>query len=372
MTSSTSSSARRATPRLLLAVALLAAGCRHPGLPPPPAGVRIALFPMANLAGTAAPVREIQGALEGSLRARGLDLVPRDRLEQFLARHRVRWTSGIDSDVGRAAKEELGVDYVLVSSLDLYASIGVPRLAMAMRLVTASEDPEIRWIDADARAGDDHPGLFGLGLVSSVKVLEERAIAALTGSLVASLGGRPLPAGGCAPASGPRILFRSRQPLRVERPRVAILPFRDETPRSDAGEIVSFQLLRWLVRAPGIRVVEPGVVRGTLLRSRIVMEGGVNHEAARVAFGALGADAVISGTVHIFEELPVPRVELSALALATWDNRVVWNSTSHGRGDDGVFFFDAGRVTTTDALACSLVRGLAAELAATMTGRRVR
>jgi hypothetical protein len=90
-----------------------------------------------------------------------------------------------------------------------------------------------------------------------------------------------------------------------------------------------------------------------------VLEGGDSHETARIALGALEADVVVAGYVRTYDEVPVPRLEFTVLALATWDNRVLWESTSHNRGDDRVVFFDWGRVSTTPGLACRMVRPVA-------------
>jgi hypothetical protein len=92
------------------------------------------------------------------------------------------------------------------------------------------------------------------------------------------------------------------------------------------------------------------------------MEGGVSHDAARIALGSMDVDVVISGTVRGYEE-GGPTVEFTAIALDTWTNRTVWQSNSLSRGDDGVMFFDAGRISTASALACRMVREVTDDMA---------
>ena len=53
-----------------------------------------------------------------------------------------------------------------------------------------------------------------------------------------------------------------------------------------------------------------------------------------------------------------PEIEFSVRGIDTARGQAIWSSVSHGRGDDGVFFFDRGRVPTAHELASELARGL--------------
>jgi hypothetical protein len=82
-----------------------------------------------------------------------------------------------------------------------------------------------------------------------------------------------------------------------------------------------------------------------------------------VILGLVGADLVLSGTVRAFEDsagaFGAPRVDFSAWVLDFVTGKLAWASTSSGSGDDGVFLFDLGRVTTANALACGMAKGTA-------------
>jgi hypothetical protein len=151
-----------------------------------------------------------------------------------------------------------------------------------------------------------------------------------------------------------------------------VLPFVNETGRLDAGEVVALELVRELSRQPGLRLFEPGVVRSELLRNRVVMEGGVSHETARIALGAFDADVIVAGWVRTYDEYPVPRLEFTAVALDTRTNRVLWESTSYNRGEEGVWFFGAGRISTSLGLACRMARPVAEGMAAAWRARSSR
>ncbi len=362
MTSSPSSSARERALAALAAASVLA-GCA--GAPPAAAGrerTRMALFPVDNASGVSVATRELAIRLEVELRRRGLDVASGDVVESFLARHRVRTTAGVDAATARAAREELGVQAVLLASVDLYRARGTPLFGMSMRLVSAEPAPSILWMDGTERAGDDSPGLFGLGVAGSVRELEEEALSRMADSLSRFLRGRGPGVTRCAAGARfePRILYRA--PLSRRRPRVsvAVLPFVNQTGQPNAGEVVGLAFVRELAATRWIDVRDPGVVRAQLLRHRIVLEGGVSHEAARVSLGSMDVDVVVSGRVHAFDGSP--KVDFTVVALDTWTNHIVWQSSSFNRGSDGVFFFDAGRVRTANELACRMVREVAEEM----------
>jgi hypothetical protein len=330
----------------------------------------MALFPLANLSGRPEEMRQVQSTFEQALLGRGLDVVSGDLVDQFLARHRVRYTGGVDRPTAWAAREELGVDSILLASLDLRSAQDPPLFAATMRLVSTADEPEILWMDGVALAGDEHPGFLNMGMVRNPKELERVQVSRLVGSLEGFLAGQSLPADTCPDGrrSVPRSAYARAVRPGAERTRVAVVPFVNESGRRDAGEVALLALVRQLVVEPGLKVLEPGVVRAALLDHRVILEGGVTHEAARIALGVLEADVVVAGNVHVYDESAVPVLEFSATALATRDNRPVWQSTSFERGDAGVFFFGVGRVSTTNALLCGVARGVAQGLARALRG----
>ncbi|HET6923593.1 MAG TPA: hypothetical protein VFI16_10645 [Anaeromyxobacteraceae bacterium] len=338
----------------------VAAGPAVAGAQPARRGLatRIALLPPVNASGQPVTLREVLAVVEAELRARGLALASGDAVYEMLARHRLRYTGGVDGVMARAAREELGADALLVTAVTLHGREGSHGFGLSMRLVSAEDVPALLWMDETARTLDDAPGLFDLGIVRSLEDLMRGATTRLAGSLVAALGGAG-PAIGTCPAAGrfaPRVRYRAAAAAPAAPLAVAVLPFVNETRRLDAGELLGLAFVRELARHDGVRVFEPGVVRAELLQHRVVLEGGVSHETARIALGAFEADAVVTGVVRTHDEYPVPRLEFSVLALETRTNRVLWASTSYNRGDDGVFFFDLGRVSTTPGLACRMVR----------------
>ena len=117
--------------------------------------------------------------------------------------------------------------------------------------------------------------------------------------------------------------------------------------------------MKHLVATREFRVLEPGVIRSELLRNRVVMEGGVTHEAARTALGAQNVDVVLGGSVYAFGE----QIEFTVLAIETWENRLVWESRSFARRAPRVTLFQRGQSVPTVAVACRMARGVVTEMA---------
>jgi hypothetical protein len=370
MTSSTSSSSRTLA---LLAGALAACAA----VPPPPVetagpAARVLVLPPENLTGRSAPLRELMGPVERALAVRGVDVLTGAQLEEWLARYRIRYTGGVDGVAAAAAREELGADGVLVTSLQLYDDTQ-PSLALTLRLVSTGPEPAVLWIDGYARTFDDAPGFMSLGIVGSLDELREEGLSRLADSMLARLEGRGPVAPAC-PGGGwfrPRIAYEA-VPDRRQAASVAVLPFVNLARRRSAGELVALEFTRQLAAAPGFRVVEPGLVRDVLLKRRIVMEEGVSLDQARTLTNALDADLVVAGYVFGFDDGPgLPTANFTVLVIDRRSGRVVWESTSFNRGTDSESLFATNRVSTGSRLTCRMVRNVVAEFAAnTVVPRR--
>jgi hypothetical protein len=371
MTSSTSSSSR--VRRLLaMAAAVCVAGCAgaRPAaesvVGPAPVPRRVLVLPPENLVNGPLPVRELTARLEQVVAMAGAEVVGGQRLDEYLARYRIRYTGGVDAVAARAARDDLGADAMLVTSVMLWGETP-PRAALVSRLVSASESPAVLWMDGYARAGDDAPALFGLGIVSDPELLRAQALNAVGESLAAFLA-KGVQADRCSGGGWwrPRLAYRARPDDRKVTT-VAVLPFVNETRRRGAGEAVALELASQLASTGGFRIVELGVVREELLRRRIVMEDGVSLDQARLVSAALDADLVAAGYVFDYEDgVQDPGANFTAMVIDRKTGRMIWESVSYDRGSDSETLFGFGKVSTTPALACRMAR----EVADAMSGER--
>jgi hypothetical protein len=64
-----------------------------------------------------------------------------------------------------------------------------------------------------------------------------------------------------------------------------------------------------------------------------------------------------------------PKVEFSTRVFDMKTRQIMWSSSSFNEGDDGVFFFDLGRVNTAHEMASGMVRSVVAKMRSTMKAK---
>lgn len=144
---------------------------------------------------------------------------------------------------------------------------------------------------------------------------------------------------------------------------VALVPYFDRSTRKHAGEILALHLAEQLVKEGTFGVLEFGVVRDKMLELRVITDDGISIPGIDLLTNSLGADLLIHGKVFDYldvgeGEVTPPKVDFSIQMFARNSHKIIWSSHSRNKGDDGVFFYDWGRVTTAAALAQRMNRAL--------------
>jgi len=335
----------------------------------------IAVMPVENLTGMPIPVSEVRKSIIGALKRKNFNLLPEDVLEGFLERHRIRYTGGINRELAKTFREETGTNAVLFVSLELFDEAVFPKTALGGRLVSTHSNASILWMDSVGMAGNDAPGFLLLGLVDDPRVLWERARDRLVKSLTRYLsGGMPEDARKIEKKFLPKsfIGHPPKPPVGKEAYSVAVLPFRNESTRRYAGEILALHFIRELSKAGKLKVVEPGEVRQALLKSRTIMEGGLSLPQADILHDVLDVDLVLDGVVTEYQDAnsgwTKPKVDFFTRVFDRQTRQIVWSSYSYNLGDDGVFFFNLGTVNTAHGLASGMVRSVIERMDTVMDG----
>ena len=325
-------------------------------------GTRIAVYPVENLSGAMGPIREIRQMFIERLRTAGVDVLDEEALQKFMTRHRIRYTGGIEKNTAQAFKQEENVACVLITSLELYSEANPPKISFISRLVSTEETPSILWMDGVGMAGDDSRGLLSLGLIEDPRVLLEKAMGKMFDSLSQYLSAR---SGGKEAHRAkrkfqPKIFFRSPALDEEKKYTVVIVPFMNLSVRRYAGEIMVLHLAKAFKEFDNFNVIEFGTVREVFLSLRIIMDQGISLAQADSIFAMLNADLILSGNVTDYDdyhgEWGKPRVGFSTQIIAKQGREVVWSSEEYNQGDDGVFFFDRGRVNTASVMATQMAR----------------
>ncbi|UCH22635.1 MAG: hypothetical protein JSU83_05265 [Deltaproteobacteria bacterium] len=322
----------------------------------------IAVLPVFNLSGKPAPLKDIRQSLINRFKSQGLNILDEENLEKFIVRHRLRYIGGINEATARAFREETGAEAVLITFVELYSDISPPKIALTSRLVSTGNDPEILWMTGIGLAGDDSPGLLELSLIENPETLLEKTVQHLSASLTGYL------SGGKAWADNRRARkkFRSKASYRSpvldadRKYNVAVMPFLNLSDRKYAGEVTALHFVSQLRTHENLTVIEPGQVRQALLEMRIIMDDGISLAGAESVFSKLDADIILTGKVLNYQDYQgltgKPKVGFSALLIEKKSREIVWSYQSYHEGDEGVWFFDWGKVNTAHSLATEMVQ----------------
>jgi len=324
--------------------------------------LRIVVLPIENLSGTAAPIKDIKESLIKNFKIHGLSIFENEELEKFMARNRVRYTGGIDAATAEAFKKEIGVDAVLITSVELYNETDPSKIALICRLVSTGSNPVILWMDSVGLSGDDLPGILGLGLIEDPHLLMEKATESLAASLRRYLAGNIEMAGvkKSKKIFNPKVFYNIPFLSPDNRYTVAVIPFFNDSTRKNAGEIIMLHFVMQMMKQKNYNIIEPGIIRQELLKMRLIMNVGISLSDADLILSDLNADLMLSGRIMSYDDyigfFGKAKVDFSAQLLSKMERKIVWRSKSFNEGDDRVFLFDWGKVNTASVMASEMVR----------------
>ena len=346
-----------------------------------------ALLPVHNLSDTSAPLQYIHNVLRTRLTSRGIKLLDHALLKDFMAKYRMRHTGGVSRYLSQKMQEELGVDGVFIASLETWQEEIPHRVSLVTRVVSSGSQPEVIWIDSVGLTGVDNPGLLGLGIIKNHRVLLSNALEKLLDSYQSYLAGRfpvylhtaeqqpILINADSATADGvitsneqrhqPQFSYRASTFVPARQYTVAVIPFLNINTRKHAGDIVALHVVKQLHRYANLRVFEPGIVRHTLLRYRMIMQSGPSLAASDILTSEhiLDADLIVSGKVFDYQgEVGESKADFSVQVFDGVKREVIWASRSYATGNQGVYFFDWGRVLSAHGLLSKMTEEIVKQL----------
>jgi len=324
--------------------------------------LRIAVLPAENLSGTPVPLKKIKASIIEKLKGQGLSVLEGDELDKFMALYRVRYTGGIDAATAEAFKKEIGVNAVLITSVELYNETTPSKVALISRLVSTGGNPVILWMDSVGLSGDDSPGILNTGLIEDYNLLLDKAIESLNASLRRYLSESRgmLSTKKNRKFLAPKISYNISFINPDKKYAVAVIPFFNDSTRKNSGEIIMLHFVMQMMKLKNFDVIEPGVIRQELLKMRIIMDAGISLSDADLILNGLNADLMLSGRVMGYDDyigsFGKTKVDFSVQLLNKEGKKVVWASKSYSEGDDRVFLFDWGKINTANAMASEMVR----------------
>jgi len=322
------------------------------------------VLPAVNMTGHPVPIKEMRQALIRGLVEQGIAVLDEEDLERFMAQHRVRYTGGIDAVTAQAFKKEAGIDAVFITTLERYTDTNPPSLALFCRLVATGDPPVILWMETAGLSGDEAPGLLGLGLIGDIVGLQAKAV----GRLTASIGDFLARGGGTEPSGGegrfePKTAYSSSF-LRTDRKyAIAVAPFLNRSDQNEADTFLALHFIDQLAKVGRFEVIDPGAVREQFLFFRMIMQEGLSRRDADLIHASLQADLILTGKVAEYQDVGGnPTVAFNVLLFERQRKKVVWESWSYNQGDDDVFFFDWGRITSASVLASKMAQAVVQDM----------
>jgi hypothetical protein len=296
-----------------------------------------------------------------SLERRGVNIVDEETVKKFIESKRIRYLGGISRIAARDLRWETGAEAVLLTTLETYSELPPPKIALTSRLVSTGSNPQILWVDGVGMAGDDSIGLLELSLIQDPEKLLRKALPNLSASLAAYFSGRRYWTGSERKILKfwPKLFYRFPVLEPGREYTVAVIPFFNNSERRYAGDIVALHFVRKLTTTDNFSVLEPGLVRDTMLEYRVIMDDGLSQADAGLLFSKLDVDLILSGVVFDYQDyeglVGKPKVDFSAMLMERQSREVIWACQNYNEGDEGVFFFDWGKMNTAHKMALEMV-----------------
>ncbi|MFZ5907259.1 MAG: CsgG/HfaB family protein [Nitrospirota bacterium] len=295
----------------------------------------IALLPFENFTEDAAVVKFLMPKVRSSLEEKGFTVIDEARVEEFLLKERIRTTGCIGREAAGKMEQELGVQGIVIGSVNSFSNGENPIVGLSARIVRAA-DCAILWADNAAFTGEDFTTILELGTIRDIGQLTDRVLDVLFASLTAY----------------------PQSESEEKRYKIAVIPFKNDSRKEDAGIIASYLFLSALSKNGMFDPVEFGEVRRFMIENRVRGKGELDYMNTDTLAEMTGVDAILVGTVESYSEgkgnMP-PEASISARLIDARENRILWCNSYEYQGDDGVAILDWGRIRSAENVANKIV-----------------
>lgn len=318
---------------------------------------RVALLPFENISGEYGFKDLVMPHVKDILEEKGYRVVYGEEVEESLYRDRIRRTGAISKRNAGVLKERLNVDYVMVGTFYLFAFVrDNPQFGLSARIISP-DDGSILWTETAGATGEDYTKILGFGTVRTTEDLVPKVVDKLfkdfpdfdedfdipsrssLGSIFSIFGGDS--------ESFVSEQYKSSPPVRV-----AILPFENLTERMGAAKIVTDVFLSEMFKSGRFELVELGEVEEASIEHDVWPYGGITDDGVERLRAPLGVDALILGTVEVYDEglkrhATVPEIALYARMVSAREdseNRILWTCHVQKNGKQTQIVLDFGIV----------------------------
>lgn len=148
---------------------------------------RIAVLPAVNISGSDIDIPDIYSLIkENILKRKKTGIVPRDDVEKFLIKKRIRDIGLINRHISRKLGQELNAEGIIITSINLLVPGNNPMIGIESRMISG-HNGSILWFNYTSLSGNDFSSWFKLNKVGSLEALIKIAVEKLYSNFPADL-----------------------------------------------------------------------------------------------------------------------------------------------------------------------------------------
>jgi len=298
---------------------------------------KLVVIPFENLTEDKNAELFVMPILKEKLKAKGYEIVDDNILNSFFLKERIRFTGYISKEVAKKIKDEFKVDAILLGSINSFSKNKL-QIGISAYLLDPS-DSTIIWADHASATAEDFVRILGLGKVKTIEELASKVI----DKLIKSLDTAPI--------------FKERELTY----RIAVMPFKNKSKIKKAGQIVTYMFIEELFKNKNFEPINYGDIKKAIIDLRIRRKEQLDYKTIKSISDYLGVDGIIVGIVESYneqEENFPPQVTITARLIFAQKNKILWCDSYQYKGDDEIFIFNWGRITTAENVAYKVVSKL--------------
>ncbi|MFH7835554.1 MAG: hypothetical protein QXL51_03050 [Candidatus Aenigmatarchaeota archaeon] len=296
---------------------------------------KIAIMPFENYSEDKNALNLVMPLIRKELEIKGFFLIDEENVNKFMVKERLRYSDGISSEIAKKMHKELNVDVIMVGCINSF-SVTKPEIGLTAKLINAS-DGSILWANHASAQGEDFVGILGLGKIDNIEKLAEKIVKMLFNS----------------------ISLNSFQKEIESTYKIMIIPFYNRTKIKNAGMIVTNLFIVEMLKNKDFIPLELGETKKLMINLKIRKKGEIDSEKLKALSEFAKIDGILVGSVDIYKEktesLP-PEVSICVRVLDIRKNKLVWSDCDSYQGDEGIIFFDWGKINTVENTAYKLIK----------------
>lgn len=295
---------------------------------------KVLLMPIVNFSGKSQALDMVVPKLINSYREKLGSIYEPDELRDILRKYRIRSSGMITEAHAKKLRADLGVDYIIISSIDLFEQSNIYEVGISHRVI---DIVSMRIVCANSVSATnlDYMKIFGIGKINDIETLTDKVISELNKKF-----------------SIPN--FNWVEIYKEEENTAAIVEFDNNSRFSRAGKVVMNQLIT-LFFNNNFSILEPGEIYESMIRARSIDRGALNEISIKDLCQHYNVDYFITGTVDEFSfasggENASPQVQIDLRCIKGKGSKIIYVDNIYKDGAESETIFKLGRCNSLGKL----------------------